>query len=74
LALENEVKGQEVRTRNSTEVFVKSRTLSLSLCQGKVRFFGGNLKATHDFGKKAANVAGENLSVVAGRYSHPTHP
>lgn len=28
---------------------------------GKVRFFGGNLRATYDFAKKAANVADENL-------------
>ncbi len=34
---------------------------------GKVRFFGGNLKATYDFAKKAANVAAENFSDVAGR-------
>ena len=34
---------------------------------GKVRFFGGNLKATYDFAKKAANVAAENFSAVAGR-------
>lgn len=34
---------------------------------GKVRFFGGNLKATSDFAKKAANVAGENFTSVAGR-------
>jgi len=27
--------------------------------QGKVRFFGGNLKATYDFAKKAAGVARE---------------
>jgi hypothetical protein len=32
---------------------------------GKVRFFGGNLKATYDFAKKAANVAHENISPVA---------
>lgn len=31
---------------------------------GKVRFFGGNLKATYDFAKKAANVAAENFSAV----------
>ena len=30
--------------------------------EGKVRFFGGNLKATYDFAKKAANVAEENFS------------
>jgi hypothetical protein len=29
---------------------------------GKVRFFGGNLKATYDFAKKAAHVAQENFS------------
>jgi hypothetical protein len=34
--------------------------------QGKVRFFGGNLKATNDFAKKAATVAHENFSPVAG--------
>jgi hypothetical protein len=28
---------------------------------GKVRFFGGNLKATYDFAKKAASTAGENF-------------
>jgi hypothetical protein len=29
---------------------------------GKVRFFGGNLKATYDFAKRAAHVANENFS------------
>jgi hypothetical protein len=33
---------------------------------GKVRFFGANLKATSDFAKKAANVAHQNVSPVAG--------
>lgn len=28
---------------------------------GKVRFFGGNLRATYDFAKKASNVAHENF-------------
>jgi hypothetical protein len=42
--------------------------------RGKVRFFGGNLKATYDFGKKAANVAAENFSAVAGRNSYAEHP
>ena len=32
---------------------------------GKVRFFGGNLKATYDFAKKAADVAAESFSAVA---------
>lgn len=34
--------------------------------KGKVRFFGGNLKATYDFAKKAASVAEEKFSPVAG--------
>ncbi len=34
--------------------------------QGKVRFFGGNLRATFDFAKKAANVAHENFSPAPG--------
>ena len=38
---------------------------------GKVRFFGGNLKATYDFAKKAANVAAENFSAVASHNSYP---
>lgn len=29
---------------------------------GKVRFFGGNLRATYDFAKKAAQVSNENFS------------
>jgi hypothetical protein len=36
--------------------------------KGKVRFFGGNLKATYDFAKKAASVADKNFSPVAGGY------
>jgi hypothetical protein len=32
---------------------------------GKVRFFGGNLKATYDFAKKAVNVAHQSVSPVA---------
>ena len=41
---------------------------------GNVRFFGGNLKATYDFAKKAANVAAESFSAVAGPNSHPARP
>jgi hypothetical protein len=33
---------------------------------GKVRIFGGNLRATYDFAKKAASVAHQNVSSVAG--------
>jgi hypothetical protein len=32
---------------------------------GNVRFFGGNLRATYDFAKKAANVARENFFLPA---------
>ena len=34
--------------------------------KGKVQFFGGNLKATDDFAKKAASVAHKNFSPAAG--------
>jgi hypothetical protein len=35
---------------------------------GKVRFFGENLKATYDFAKKAARVAHENVSSPEHEY------
>jgi len=34
--------------------------------RGNVRFFGGNLKATYDFAKKAATLARENFSAIDG--------
>jgi hypothetical protein len=34
---------------------------------GKVRFFGGNLRATYDFAKKAAHVANENFSTPGNK-------
>ncbi len=34
--------------------------------KGKVRFFGGNLKATYDFAKKATTVTRENFSATEG--------
>jgi hypothetical protein len=34
---------------------------------GKVRFFGGNLKATYDFAKKAAHVTHENFSATESK-------
>src|SRR6267143_1510975 len=34
---------------------------------GKVRFFGGNLKATYDFAKKAAHITDENFSPADGK-------
>ena len=44
----------------------KSGNLLLSRdITGKVRFFGGNLKGTYDFAKKAAKVADENFSSPA---------
>jgi hypothetical protein len=33
---------------------------------GKVRFFGDNLKATYDFAKEAAKVVSENFSATGG--------
>ena|ERR1051325_127264 len=33
---------------------------------GKVRFFGGNLRATHDFAKKASQFAQQNFSASSG--------
>ena len=42
-------------------------TVLVSDITGKVRFFGGNLKATNDFAKKAAKVADENFSSAAAR-------
>ena len=33
---------------------------------GKVLIFGGNLRATYDFAKKAASVAHQNVTPVAG--------
>lgn len=33
---------------------------------GRVRFFGGNLKATYDFAKKAAKVADQSFSPAVG--------
>jgi hypothetical protein len=38
------------------------KTLLEKDINGKVRFFGGNLKATYDFAKKAARIASENFS------------
>lgn len=38
------------------------KVVQLTGVNGKVRFFGGNLKATYDFAKKAAHVANENFS------------
>ena len=51
-------------------IYLRSRAKELNDCfsndgvQECVRFFGGNLKATYDFAKKAANVAAENFSAV----------
>jgi hypothetical protein len=41
-------------------------SLLASDVKGKVLFFGGNLKATYDFAKKAASVVHENFSPAAG--------
>src|SRR3984893_15349605 len=34
--------------------------------KGKVRFFGGNLRATYDFAKKTAQIARDNFSPTKG--------
>ena len=34
--------------------------------KGKVRFFGGNLRATYDFAKKTAQIARDNFSPIKG--------
>lgn len=45
----------EFRDKDGSPLLVRDIT-------GKVRFFGGNLKATNDFAKKTAKVADENFS------------
>ena len=50
----------EFTDKDGTSLLVRDIT-------GKVRLFGGNLKATSDFAKKAAKVADENFSSVAAR-------
>jgi hypothetical protein len=42
------------------------KTLLEQDIKGNVRFFGGNLRATYDFAKKAAQVAHDNFSPTAG--------
>ena len=34
---------------------------------GKVRFFGGNLRATYDFAKKASRIAADHFSTINGK-------
>jgi hypothetical protein len=36
---------------------------------GKVRFFGGNLRATYDFAKKASHTAYDNFAAGNGKHS-----
>ncbi len=38
--------------------------------QGKVRFLGGNLKATYDFAKKTAKLTRENVSGMGRRFDY----
>jgi hypothetical protein len=42
------------------------KTLVESDVTGKVRFFGGNLRATYDFAKKTAQIAHDHFSPTAG--------
>jgi hypothetical protein len=45
---------------------VGGKTLLERDIAGKVRFFGGNLRATYDFAKKTAQLAHDNFSPTAG--------
>jgi len=44
----------------------EGKTLLESDVNGKVRFFGGNLRATYDFAKKTAQIAHDNFSSTTG--------
>jgi hypothetical protein len=44
----------------------EGKTLLESDVKGKVRFFGGNLRATYDFAKKTAQIAHDNFSPSTG--------
>jgi hypothetical protein len=46
---------------NRSSLWIAARDVN-----GKVRFFGGNLRATYDFAKKAAQITNENLSASKG--------
>jgi hypothetical protein len=50
----------EFRDKDGNSILVRDIT-------GKVRFFGGSLKATYDFAKKAAKIADENFSAATAR-------
>lgn len=78
VVLHGTVRGFKAGSERAREVTTVSGATSITIhCQftkpdgtsllerdvnGKVRFFGGNLRATYDFAKKAANVAHENFS------------
>jgi hypothetical protein len=63
----SDVEGCEFKDKGGNSLLERDIT-------GNVRFVGGNLKATYDFAKKAANVAAENFSALARRNSYPAHP
>jgi hypothetical protein len=44
----------------------EGKSLLESDVKGKVRFFGGNLRATYDFAKKTAQIARDNFSPIKG--------
>jgi hypothetical protein len=82
VVLRSTVRGFKAGSERAREVTTVSGATSITIhCQftrpdgtslaerdinGKVRFFGGNLRATYDFAKKAAQLAQENLSTDAG--------
>jgi hypothetical protein len=44
----------------------EGKSLLESDVKGKVRFFGGNLRATYDFAKKTTQIARDNFSSIKG--------
>jgi len=82
VVLHSTVRGFKAGSERARQVTTVSGTTSITVhCQftrpdgtsllerdvnGKVRFFGGNLKATYDFAKKAAHVTSENFSAAQG--------
>jgi hypothetical protein len=83
VVLHSTVRGFKAGSERARQVTTVSGATSISVhCQftgadgksllerdvnGKVRFFGGNLKSTYDFAKKAARVTDENFSSAAGK-------
>lgn len=83
VVLHSSVRGFKAGSERARQVTTVSGATSISVhCQftspdrntlfeqdanGKVRFFGGNLKATYDFAKKAAHITDEKFSSADGK-------